>query len=212
MQNEYTELAGECVVTFPIKEDALASMICRTRRKSTLVHEQDNRAGYRRSHASQGQFEQIVEEIKQRQKESSLAGESVAENALKVLLADDDVFSNLTLKTMIERTGKYQALACFNGLEALDTYKEQREGLAVIILDIEMPFMNGIDVAANVRQIERLKGCPRIPIIGLTGHESPEVKQAAISAGMSVVLSKPVRNEEIIAVLHNLTTKSDSPS
>ena len=60
----------------------------------------------------------MIEEIKTKQKENSSLSANVTEiRSVKVLLADDDVFSNLALKSMIEKSGKFQALPCFNGQE-----------------------------------------------------------------------------------------------
>jgi len=90
-------------------------------------------------------------------------------------------------------------------------YIERNQDLIIILLDIEMPYMNGLEAAQEIRVEEKRRGRQKIPIIGLTGHESIEVKQAAIEAGMSVVLTKPINFMDIINVLKSATGIDDSP-
>ena len=73
-----------------------------------------------------------------------------------------------------------------------------------------MPYMNGIEVVTEIRAYERKNNKQRMTVVGLTGHESAEVKQTAISSGMSFVLTKPVNSQEILTVLKNVIGGSES--
>ena len=88
-------------------------------------------------------------------------------------------------------------------------YKDKYAEITVIILDIEMPFMNGLEAAAEIRLEEKKRGSLKIPIIGLTGHDNVDVKQAALKAGMSIVLTKPVNFSDIVTVLRSATAGID---
>jgi len=101
VQAEYVEIAGISVITFPIKQDNLANMVYRSGQDIDVTYDQ---------------FEQAVEEIKQKSRASGLSYDVPPEKPL-VLIADDDVFSNLAVKTMIEKEGKYQAISAFDGRE-----------------------------------------------------------------------------------------------
>ena len=66
-----------------------------------------------------------------------------------------------------------------------------------------MPELNGIDAASQIRTYENAKKRKRVPIIGLTGHESEDIKKMCIQAGMDAVLEKPIKKQEIIDILKN---------
>lgn len=60
-----------------------------------------------------------------------------------------------------------------------------------------MPYMSGPEAATGIRDHEKKIKRNRIPIIGITGHESSEVKQEANNAGMDMVLTKPLKKQDI---------------
>lgn len=122
-----------------------------------------------------------------------------------MFIADDDVFSNTTLRNMIETEAKYQVTSFFNGLELCNHYEEQRDHVSAFILDFEMPERNGVETAQWIRNYECSLQGVRTAIIGLTGHENEEVKKKCVNAGMDVVLSKPIKKVEILKLLDKLT-------
>ena len=81
--------------------------------------------------STQEQYDQILEEIKQKQRESMSSLGNTNEKLVKLLLADDDVFSNLAVKTMIEKTGKYQIFSCFNGQEVSNYLTHNRHWICI---------------------------------------------------------------------------------
>eukprot|EP00826_Nyctotherus_ovalis_P059639 TRINITY_DN830_c0_g6_i1.p1 TRINITY_DN830_c0_g6~~TRINITY_DN830_c0_g6_i1.p1 ORF type:complete len:125 (-),score=38.90 TRINITY_DN830_c0_g6_i1:28-402(-) len=123
---------------------------------------------------------------------------------IRILLADDEVLSNTALRAMIEECGNYQVNPFFNGLDLCNFYEEQ-DDVGVVLLDLEMPERNGIETAKWIRNYELEERQRRVPIIGITGHESDEVRSMCISAGMDKVLSKPINKREVLEVLKNLT-------
>lgn len=64
-----------------------------------------------------------------------------------------------------------------------------------------MPQRNGIEATIWIRDFEKQKGKKNIPIIGLTGHEDEELKKECIKAGMDLVLSKPIKMQDVIKIL-----------
>lgn len=70
-----------------------------------------------------------------------------------------------------------------------------------IVLDFEMPCMSGPEAAKAIREYEKKIKRNKTPIIGLTGHESSDVKQEAIQAGMDMVKTKPLRKQDILELL-----------
>lgn len=64
-----------------------------------------------------------------------------------------------------------------------------------------MPERNGIETTSYIRAFESAKHRKRVPIVGLTGHESEEIKQTCIQSGMNAVLEKPIKKQDIIDLL-----------
>ena len=123
----------------------------------------------------------------------------------KILLADDDILCNMTLKCMIEKNGKYQVNSFYNGLSLCNFYEEEYIDIYAIILDIEMPERNGIETAKWIRNYEYNKQRRQIPIIGMTGHNTKDVKNACINAGMNIVLIKPIKSIEVLKTLDDFS-------
>lgn len=64
-----------------------------------------------------------------------------------------------------------------------------------------MPERNGIEATIWIRNFEKEKKCKVLPIIGLTGHEDPQIKKSCIEAGMNKVLSKPIKMTDVLDIL-----------
>ncbi len=82
-------------------------------------------------------------------------------------------------------------------------YKEHHVELSAAIMDINMPVMNGIEATTSIRDLEKSVETKRLPIIGLTGHASEDIKQTAMSAGMDTVITKPVKKNTLAHILDN---------
>jgi signal transduction histidine kinase/CheY-like chemotaxis protein len=109
---------------------------------------------------------------------------------LRVLAADDSASNRLIITQMLELQD-HEVVAVTDGREALETYDS---GLFdVILLDMEMPNMTGIEAAEAFRQAG-----VEAPIIALTGHSSPEQIQKCLDAGMNGHLGKPFEFTELI--------------
>lgn len=121
----------------------------------------------------------------------------------RILLADDEILSNTALRAMLEEEGKCQVTPFFNGLDLCKYYEEQ-EDVSAVILDLEMPERNGAETARWIRSYEDARGARRVPILGITGHESEEIEMMCINAGMDKVLSKPINKREVLETLKNL--------
>ena len=102
----------------------------------------------------------------------------------KILLVEDDPVSQKAQKILLEIQG-YQVDAVFTGEEALTIFSK---GYDIIILDIGLPGISGIDTAKAIRQ---LKNGTEIPIIGLTAH-GVKIVEECINAGFNEVAHKPI--------------------
>ncbi|KAL2816599.1 hypothetical protein BDW59DRAFT_153182 [Aspergillus cavernicola] len=123
-----------------------------------------------------------------------------------VLLVDDNTV-NLQLLVAVMKKAKFPYLTACNGLEALQLYKSRAKEIQVILMDISMPVMDGLESTREIRLFENLQrenGFKPATIITLSGLGSASVRQEAFNSGVDLFLSKPVRFQELIAQIGEL--------
>ena len=110
------------------------------------------------------------------------------------LLVVDDVEVNLMVaRGMLERIG-HDVTTAGSGRKALELLEKQR--FDAVFLDIQMPNMNGFEVAAAIRSRELSSGCRRTPIIAMTAYALADDRDRCLAAGMDGYVSKPVKPEK----------------
>ena len=115
-----------------------------------------------------------------------------------VLVAEDNVINQRLMMRMLEKQGFSVVLAA-NGREALDLFSAQT--FDAVLMDIQMPEMDGFEATSKIRARERELGLPRTRIIALTAHAMKGDRERCLSAGMDGYVSKPVRSADLIAAL-----------
>jgi signal transduction histidine kinase/DNA-binding response OmpR family regulator/HPt (histidine-containing phosphotransfer) domain-containing protein len=124
-----------------------------------------------------------------------------------VLVAEDNAVNQKVAVRMLERLG-YRAGVAANGLEALEALA--RVQYAAILMDVQMPEMNGYEAAAEIRRRE--EGQDRhIPIIALTANAIQGDREKALEAGMDDYVTKPVRPGELEDVLKRWISEEKEP-
>ena len=88
-----------------------------------------------------------------------------------------------------------------SGIEALDIVRDIHNQLDLVLMDCEMPLMDGYDTTRAIRALERHLHYPPVWIVALTAHALPEHRTACIAAGMDDYLSKPLMLPALIAKL-----------
>jgi signal transduction histidine kinase/ActR/RegA family two-component response regulator len=114
---------------------------------------------------------------------------------VRILLVDDDAMICNMLHMAMTHRG-WQTETAENGREAVEKLKKGRFDL--IVMDLQMPEMNGLEATRVIRQTEDGR---RIYILGLTAHTRREVKAECLAAGMDKVLTKPVQMNELCSVI-----------
>ena len=115
----------------------------------------------------------------------------------RILLAEDDsVLRDLIFATLIR--GGWLAEFAENGLEAVRKWQEGDFDL--IIMDLQMPELNGLEATRIIREKENSH---HVCIIGLTAHVRREVKEDCLAVGMDKVLTKPVRMKELFSTIES---------
>jgi CheY-like chemotaxis protein len=114
----------------------------------------------------------------------------------KVLVVDDDVRNIFALSSVLERRGM-TVLTAGTGREAIETI-DSTPDLAIVLMDIMMPEMDGYETMEVIRQTSSLR---RLPIIALTAKAMKGDREKCLEAGASEYLAKPVNTEQLLSAL-----------
>jgi CheY-like chemotaxis protein len=145
-------------------------------------------------------------------REAAASGEAAAAEALRVektgevrvLLAEDNPFNQKIMQIILNNLG-IQSDVAGNGREAIRMLGEKRYDL--ILMDIRMPKMDGIDATRAIRESD--SASKNIPIVALTAHAMPEQRDIWMAAGMDGYLIKPVKPELLCETIHSHLMKSE---
>lgn len=110
---------------------------------------------------------------------------------LAILVVEDNATNALIAVTICARAG-YEADVAFDGLEALERLEARRYDL--ILTDVQMPRLDGLDLVRRVRADERWA---TVPVIAVTARANPSEHCAMREAGIDRVLTKPYHNHEL---------------
>jgi CheY-like chemotaxis protein len=121
--------------------------------------------------------------------------------SLSILVAEDN-FSNLKLMTRLLESWGQRVTIGVDGRETLSLTEQQR--FDVILLDIQMPGMDGLEVAAAIREAEKKTG-KYIPIVAITAHAVAEYAEKCRAVGMDDFLTKPIEPRKLLEALKTVT-------
>jgi len=121
-----------------------------------------------------------------------------AKLAGRVLLAEDNPVNQEVASAMLQRVGVSMKIAN-NGQEAVDLLRE--ESFDLVLMDCQMPIMDGFEATASIRQREANMGLPAIPIIALTANAISGDREHCLAQGMDDYLSKPFAQEQLHELL-----------
>ncbi|KAK0240895.1 hypothetical protein EDD85DRAFT_383241 [Armillaria nabsnona] len=128
-----------------------------------------------------------------------------------ILLAEDNMVNQKLAVKILEKYGHSVAIA-ENGNQAVDSYKNsvlQSKPFDVILMDVSMPFMGGIEATEIIRSYELATGLSRIPIIALTAHAMIGDRERCLQAGMDDHITKPLRRGDLMNAIHKLATEKN---
>ncbi|MBG0777415.1 MAG: response regulator [Desulfovibrionaceae bacterium] len=118
-----------------------------------------------------------------------------------VLLVDDSVNTRMLLSYYFKNT-PYAVVTAENGLQALEKFGAAAFDL--VLMDVEMPGMDGYQVAAAMRAWEAEQGAERHPLVALTAHSYKGDDERRSAAGYDAVLTKPLRKADLMAMVDSL--------
>lgn len=118
--------------------------------------------------------------------------------SLKVLVAEDNLINQKVAMINLKKLGHDVEIAV-NGQMAFDMYKEGNYD--VILMDIQMPILDGLEATIAIRKYEEENGLDKIKIVAITANALNEDKDKCFEVGMNEYITKPIQTEELKNVL-----------
>ncbi|HEX2215254.1 MAG TPA: response regulator, partial [Xanthobacteraceae bacterium] len=131
------------------------------------------------------------------------AAMAAARGSLKILVAEDNEINALLTRSLLEKLGHYPAVVG-DGAAAYDAWKAavaRGAPFDLVLLDVQMPVMDGIDAARRIRAAEAAAGVARTPIVAVSANAFVEDRETCMAAGMDGFLVKPLDRDQLAAWL-----------
>lgn len=151
--------------------------------------------GYREKCLEEGMDDYLTKPLNKKALLETL--DSWIDRRMSILIVDDVEDNQKLLEKYLSKDDRYKAVFARNGVEAITAFKKQL--VSLILMDIEMPVMDGYTA---VRIIRKLEGFPTVPIIAMTAHEGPEEIRKCIDMGCTDYIQKPMKESALLAVIH----------
>eukprot|EP00246_Nothoceros_aenigmaticus_P013323 TRINITY_DN4535_c0_g1_i1.p1 TRINITY_DN4535_c0_g1~~TRINITY_DN4535_c0_g1_i1.p1 ORF type:complete len:950 (-),score=142.11 TRINITY_DN4535_c0_g1_i1:345-3143(-) len=119
---------------------------------------------------------------------------------LNVLLAEDNIINQKVACRLLQRHG-HTVTVVEDGLQALNFVRENHASLDLIVMDVQMPKMDGLEATRNIREEEDVLGLSRIPILGSTAHAIQGYQDVCFYSGMDGYLGKPFNADELMVAV-----------
>ena len=123
---------------------------------------------------------------------------------LRILLAEDNVVNQKLALRLLQQMG-YRADLASNGLEAVESV--QRQVYDAVLMDVQMPEMDGLDAAREITSRWKPRQRPRI--IAMTANAMQGDREMCVAAGMDDYLTKPIRVDQLVAALYNVEPRQE---
>jgi two-component system, sensor histidine kinase and response regulator len=123
---------------------------------------------------------------------------------LRVLLAEDNIVNQRLAVRLLEREG-HSVVVAGDGTKVLEALGSQVFDL--ILMDVQMPIMDGVETTAAIRKLEQSNGA-HIPILAMTAHAMAGDRQRFLSLGMDGYVSKPVHSRDLFDAIENVFASS----
>jgi two-component system, sensor histidine kinase and response regulator len=124
----------------------------------------------------------------------------------KILIAEDNP-DNRMLITAFLAESPHDVDMALNGLEAVEKFTNNTYDL--VLMDIQMPFMDGYEATRKIRQFEKDSKHPRTPLLALTAHATTEERQKCLDAGCDGHLTKPIKKSKLLEAIRYCSKPSE---
>jgi PAS domain S-box-containing protein len=164
----------------------------------------DSASGHGSTFSFTARFGRPTEPLPEPPKGLSLNELTPVAQRLRILLAEDAA-ANQTLIARLLNTRGHLVETVDNGREAVDRIR--RGAYDVVLMDVQMPGMDGLQATAAIRDLEGPKA--RVPIVAMTAHAMRGDEQRMLAAGMDAYLSKPIKAAELLSLVECLADGAD---
>ncbi len=122
-----------------------------------------------------------------------------------ILIADDSVDNQKLFQIYTKKLEDFRFVFVTDGKQALDKFK--RKSISLVLMDMEMPVMDGYTATSKIRELENGKD---VPIIALTAHHGKEAVKKCLNAGCNDHLGKPIRKQKLIELIKSYFEKEEN--
>jgi two-component system sensor histidine kinase/response regulator len=134
----------------------------------------------------------------------SLESAQISARGMRILLAEDNAVNRLLATRILEKKGHF-VVAAVDGVDALAAL--EKSNFDLVLMDVQMPEMDGFDATAAIRSKEKSTGLHQ-PVVAMTAHAMKGDEERCLAAGMDGYLSKPIRQDELDAILERYAQNS----
>ncbi len=118
---------------------------------------------------------------------------------IRILLAEDNPVNQLVAKLQLEKLG-YDLDMVDNGLKAVSAFEDAPDRYAAILMDCQMPVMDGLEATERIRRLEATLG-GHVPVLAMTANAMLEDRERCLATGMDDFIGKPVRGKDLERLL-----------
>ncbi|SKA02440.1 Signal transduction histidine kinase [Trichlorobacter thiogenes] len=126
-----------------------------------------------------------------------------ARRSCTILLVDDVEINRELAKIILEKQG-HQVVLAVDGQDALE--KARNGGFDLILMDIQMPVLDGFEATNEIRAFELAHKRQPVPIVAMTAYALQGDKERCLAAGMDAYLSKPIKEDDLLAVIERMVS------
>jgi signal transduction histidine kinase/CheY-like chemotaxis protein len=153
----------------------------------------------------QSEIAQAITRALHERTQASLAPEAASapeRGTLRVLLVEDNLINQKVAAALLARYGFAVAVAS-DGAQAVDQWHADPGGFDIVLMDVQMPVMDGFEATAAIRARERETG-GHVPIIAVTAHAQSNSQERCLAAGMDAYLEKPIQPTQLYQTIQAL--------
>ena len=115
-----------------------------------------------------------------------------------ILVAEDNPVNQMVVRGLLKKRG-YAVQLADNGRRAVDLYRRDPHAVQLILMDCEMPELDGFEASRQIRELEAEQQLQAVPIIAVTAHVLAEHRQRGLDAGMDEFIGKPLESRQLYA-------------
>jgi CheY-like chemotaxis protein/HPt (histidine-containing phosphotransfer) domain-containing protein len=130
-------------------------------------------------------------------------------SSYRVLVTDDHPVNMLFATKLLKKMGFTRIDSAVNGLEAVEKMKNSNKAYDLILMDCQMPEMDGFEASQKIRELEQVDNRKRTPIVAMTAHAMEADRDLCFKSGMDDYISKPVNPDKLREILARWLLKQE---